>query len=297
MKKHLYTDNSMTYKNKYFNTNTQLCYGLSVLEYGWQQSGPKHSYGPSVRRHFVLHYIKEGSGTYIADGKRFLLKKNDVFIIFPDAQTRYEASIKDPWEYWWIGFTGIDAPHLVALTGAVKDCPVFPITDGTRLLTLFETLRLPEDTVYNMNATLFRIFDELSVQSERKKTQRNLNYVLERAFEIIENKKALLTVEELSDMVGISRSHLFKIFQKTLDMSPQRYIMMHRLHAGMELLKYSVLPVYQIAEDTGFCDVSHFSREMKKHFNTTPTEYRKSAKNINGTIGALSITEKSVYSQ
>lgn len=278
MQKHLYTDSQMAYKNKYFNTETQSCYGLSVLEYGWQQSGPKHRYGPSVRMHFVLHYIKEGSGQYIVDGKRFFLKKNDVFIIFPEATTWYEASIKDPWEYWWIGFTGIDAPQLVARTGAIKEAPVFSIDDGTPLLTLFENLRLPEDTAYNMNATLFRIFDELSIGIKRKKPQQNLNYILARALKIITDKRALLTVEELSNIVGISRSQLFRIFHDEAGISPHRYIMKHRLRFAAELLQNSALPVGKIAEESGFCDASHFSREMKKQLNTTPMEYRKSIK-------------------
>ena len=267
----------MAYKNKYYNTDMRCCYGLSVLEYGWQRSESKHRYGPSIRKHFVLHYIKDGSGIYVADGQQFHVKKNDVFIIFPESLTWYEASIKDPWEYWWIGFTGIDAPQLVAQTGALKKCPVVSIDDGARLLTVFENLRLPADTAYNMNAALFSIFDELSIRLQQKQSQQNVNYIVARALKVIADKKAQLTVEALADTVGISRSQLFRIFQAELTMSPHRYIMSQRLHTAMELLRNSALPVSQIAEENGFCDVSHFSREMKKYFGTTPLEYRKSA--------------------
>ena len=270
----------MTYKNKYYNTNTQVYYGLSVLEYGWQQSGPKHRYGPLIRQHFVLHFIKNGSGFYTADGRRFALKKNDVFIIFPGADTWYEASIKEPWEYWWIGFTGLDAPQLIAQTGAVKEHPFFSISDGANLLTLFEGLKLPSDSAYNMSATLLKIFDELAIQIKQQKSCRNLNYLVTQSFAIIADKKGLITVAELSGMIGISRSHLFRIFQNELDMSPQRYMIMYRLRTAMTLLQNSTLQISQIAEDTGFCDSSHFSREMKKYFNITPMECREAAKKV-----------------
>lgn len=268
----------MTYKNKYYNTATPLYYGLSVLEYGWQQSGPLHRYGPSVRHHFVLHYIKEGNGKYVADGRRFFLKKNDIFIIYPESNTWYEAAAHDPWEYWWIGFTGLDAPQLVAGIGAVKEYPVCSINNGAPLLAIFENLQLPEDTVCNMNAVCFQIFDELLLQIKPQKQQQQLNYLLHRALTIVADRKALLTVEELSDLVGMSRSQLFRIFIEELKVSPQHYIISHKLHTALELLRKTPLTVSQIAEEAGFCDAGHFSRQMKKYLNITPNDYRKSLK-------------------
>lgn len=44
---------------------------------------PAHSFGPAIRDHFLIHYIIEGSGTFLENGKLYKLHKNQGFIIFP----------------------------------------------------------------------------------------------------------------------------------------------------------------------------------------------------------------------
>ena len=47
-----------------------------------------------------------------------------------------------------------------------------------------------------------------------------------------------------------------------------------RIARARELLADSTLRIHEIAEETGFSDVAHFSRSFKKITGCTPGEYR-----------------------
>ena len=35
---------------------------LRLYQYGWEQCAPLHSYGPTVRNHYLFHYVISGQG-------------------------------------------------------------------------------------------------------------------------------------------------------------------------------------------------------------------------------------------
>ena len=35
---------------------------LTLYQYGWEQCAPLYSYGPSVRNHYLFHFIISGRG-------------------------------------------------------------------------------------------------------------------------------------------------------------------------------------------------------------------------------------------
>lgn len=52
-----------------------LCYcGIEACQ-------PGYSFGPSVRSHYLIHYILEGEGFYEVNGRRHHLKKHQGFLI------------------------------------------------------------------------------------------------------------------------------------------------------------------------------------------------------------------------
>jgi AraC-like DNA-binding protein len=84
-----------------------------------------------------------------------------------------------------------------------------------------------------------------------------------------------LTVEKLSETVGMSPSYFASVFTKMMKVSPIEMLIRTRIYHARELLRHTDLTVSEIAQLCGFCSSQYFARTFLKRQNLTPTEYRE----------------------
>lgn len=105
-----------------------------------------------------------------------------------------------------------------------------------------------------------------------------MNELMRLALNSLEEQQfAPKSIQLTADALGISTRHLSRIFQSTLGVSPQAYIMTKRLLLAKSLLTDTNLPITEIALLAGFGSVSRFNAAFKNHYRLTPTSLRKSA--------------------
>lgn len=92
---------------------------------------------------------------------------------------------------------------------------------------------------------------------------------------IQQNTNQHLTVGDVADYVGFSKSYFSAYFKKTLGFSVSAFILRCKLEEGKELLQYTDKPISTISEFLCFSSQSHFHTAFKKQFGMTPSEYRK----------------------
>lgn len=85
----------------------------------------------------------------------------------------------------------------------------------------------------------------------------------------------LLTITKLSDMCGITPEYFRSIFKGFYGVSPICYINNLKITRAKELLETGEFSVTKSAIQSGYSDMSHFSREFKKYFGLSPKEYAK----------------------
>ncbi len=81
---------------------------------------------------------------------------------------------------------------------------------------------------------------------------------------------------ELTKSCGLSPTHVHRLFQRLLRMSPMEYVLALRLQEARRLLTTTDQPLSVIAGNTGFFDQSHFAKCFRKMNGMTPTQFRKS---------------------
>ncbi len=91
-----------------------------------------------------------------------------------------------------------------------------------------------------------------------------------------------LNIDALADHVGLSPSHIQNIFKAATGTSISVYLRTHRLNKAQELLENTDIPIGEIAEKTGFGNANYFYTVFKRHYATTPTEYRAKRPNTKG---------------
>ena len=83
-----------------------------------------------------------------------------------------------------------------------------------------------------------------------------------------------ISVEQLCELAGCSRSTLDNLFRQYLGRSVAREMVRVRLSHGMRLLENSTLSVEEVARDCGFGSATYFCRFFKREAGTTPAMYR-----------------------
>lgn len=85
----------------------------------------------------------------------------------------------------------------------------------------------------------------------------------------------VIHLEEVADYSGYSLWHMQKLFKETAGISLGKYIRERRLAGAVCQLRYSNIPIFDIALDFGFGSQSHFTYMFRKRFTITPHDFRQ----------------------
>lgn len=86
-----------------------------------------------------------------------------------------------------------------------------------------------------------------------------------------------LGLEQYATLCNRSLSAFKRDFQKQFNTTPGRWLLEKRLQRAMSLLKNSHKPVADVAFESGFENLSHFSRSFKQRFGASPLSARQTA--------------------
>lgn len=89
------------------------------------------------------------------------------------------------------------------------------------------------------------------------------------------NEPEKLRIGYLASHFNLSANYVGEYFRKLTGESLQHYIMHYKMQLVRQRLASSVLTISQIADELGFTDESHLSRQFRKYNGVSPVEYRK----------------------
>lgn len=261
---------------------------MNVDECGIEQGIPGLGYNYEVLKNAVIHYVTKGYGTFKFNGKVYNLKQGDIFILLKGMQVEYVASIDDPWEYYWIGFSGSNANEYLNRTSITNSC-VANCKENSKIPQIILNMCEISKT-YNpsrsddilllkeLYSLLYALIEEFPKPFEYK--DKELHTYIQDALNFINsNYMHSITVQEIADYVNLSRSYLYKMFIKNLGISPQRYLINLRMYKATLLLKSTKLPIGEVASSVGYSDSLLFSKTFSKHFSMSPLNYRNNQVN------------------
>lgn len=105
------------------------------------------------------------------------------------------------------------------------------------------------------------------------------NSIVNKTVSYIENNiDKKLTIPLIASTIPISASYLSRTFKKHMNTTIVEYINTYKLHKGKELIRTSKYNFTQIANMLGYNSVHYFSKQFKKYFGVSPTNYSKSIK-------------------
>jgi len=93
-----------------------------------------------------------------------------------------------------------------------------------------------------------------------------------------DNLNQQINTKQLALQSDMSERNFARRFQAATDMTPNQYLQHIRIDTAQDLLQYSNLNIAEIAERTGFNDLSYFAKIFKKLRSISPSDYRKTVR-------------------
>lgn len=253
-------------------------FNLSVYQSGHKSySTPGFLSRVSIYDHYIIHYITQGRGTYFIDGQVLPVEQGQCFLIPPYKLVQYQADQDDPWAYYWVGFNGPKALDVLHSSDFYHQYVITPTaTNLEELMENLVKLDLPKRSMeYGLLGHLYLIFSQLITDKVQDTSEQNHYY--RQAIAYIQENFADpdLSVEGVANHVGLTRSYLYKIFQKMANSSTSDTIQNLRLSKAVSLLERNEHSIKEISNLVGFNSQAYFSKLFKEQFQLSPTDYRK----------------------
>ncbi|WP_343208614.1 AraC family transcriptional regulator [Anaerolentibacter hominis] len=268
-----------TFKNSYKVQEKELM-SLSVYNVGLQKCESLYQWGPGVRDHFLIHYIVSGSGCYKTGDRIFTLRAGDCFLVYPDTEISYQADEADPWEYYWVGFSGNDALPILESTPFTRNHPILRRhPEGERiqksLYRIYKARGNTLDAAVRMTGQLYLALSVLMEKTAGAGSSPGKSSYVKMALDYISSHFSYpISIEDIAAYAGVSRSHLYREFRSFLNCSPKEYLSGYRISRACQLLKTTDLSVTAVANSVGFDNSLYFSKAFHKIKGVSPTVYR-----------------------
>lgn len=256
---------------------------LTVYNSGFQKCESGYRWGPAVRDHYLIHLVVSGKGSYSVSGKTYFLSRGDMFLATESDLVTYTADLESPWEYCWVGFNGTEARRLLSLTPLSRKNPVMHTEDidetQQALMNIYRSTGTSPADELKMIGMLYMFLSILSEQTQKDakfSTSISDSYIESACRFIKYNYSHDIDVPDIAKYVGISRSYLYRLFIKSMSISPTEYLSRFRINQACALIRSSALTIKEIAASVGIPDQLYFSRVFKKYKGVPPSEYTQS---------------------
>lgn len=268
--------------------------GFNFSEYIYYISSYHYNWHPEVEILVVL----KGSIEISFDSKNTTLVKDDVVILAPNCG-HASLALKEDTKAMVLH---IDPNFLTRYMPNFKNYDFTIISnDSSRYNFLFTEIRkrmsqmmlikIKDNNQFNyiylelqfmkLCAALLAEITKQGVLKDNKKIVEENNATFNKIVSYIDNHyKEKIDLEDIAQLSGYNFSYTSQFFKRQLGISFVEYLSRLRLReAAIELVNTEAL-IVNIANDCGYADVKAFNSAFKKHFNKTPSEYRKKYGNI-----------------
>ena len=250
-----------------------------------------------AHRHDGIELIAITHGTVRcrAAGELFDLYKGDVCFINrdrlhrlfsdTDSKTSHEVLIvgsavltKDPFLYEKYIRPILEDVQFAHIRFSGKSSPAGVITEKIRHIE--DTLRAQEAGYeFVLLSDIYQVCRQLYLAHTNKDNRQlydpNAGIQEQMSAFIEEHFRETISLNDIADAGGVSRSQCTKLFNHYTGLSPIAYLNRYRLERSLERLRGADESIAKIAQECGFADQSYYNRLFLREYGCTPLAYRK----------------------
>lgn len=243
---------------------------------GVMQKFPNHFHD-----YYVIGFVERGKRNLYCKNKQFIVENGDLILFNPGDIHTCEQIDDEALDYRCINIQeDVMKKITLEITGKeylpnFKEVILFHNELVASLRELHLMIMEEEKNLIKEELFLF-IIEQLireysNIISEENKKEANNE--IKTACDYLENNyMENVTLNQLSNLTGLSKYYLLHSFTKQKGISPYNYLQTIRISKAKKLLEEGVSPI-EVAFKTGFTDQSHFTNFFKKLIGLTPKQY------------------------
>ena len=168
-----------------------------------------------------------------------------------------------------LGICSITLATRAAIEGGAAPAKAYKLSD-LYINKIDQCKRMTEIFEYRKRS----LYDFAKLVVEEREKRANSRYTEQCKEYIRKYYHQKICIPDIAEALGVSESHLSRIFKKETGESIQKYSMHMRIERAENLLKYSEASLTEISEYLCFSSQSHFGKVFKVYKNMTPKQYR-----------------------
>ena len=90
------------------------------------------------------------------------------------------------------------------------------------------------------------------------------------------NLASKMDIDDLANVVALSRSHFSRAFKRSLGFSPMEYVVVRRVERAKAMISGTREPLAEVALACGFADQAHLNRRFRDIVGVSPGRWRRS---------------------
>ncbi len=267
----------------YANLTNLLTQSLNFnINYCGLEDNPNHNYIYNSKSDYVFQYVFEGKGIFSIYNKVHTLKAGDLFFIPPNVLSQSIADKKNPYKYFYVGFSSTNIVDYLPHLGFSESTPIIHLGNQKEYFDMFKSMLDNSNnfTILNMlkiQQTFLQIIyslckvNNLSNESLLFKSQKNVSIILNY---IHANFNQPINVSSIADYIGLNRCYISKIFKLHTNRTIVDYIIDYRLNQAAIMIRQNNKNITQIAFDCGFTDSKSFYTRFKAKLGISPKRYQ-----------------------
>lgn len=223
---------------------------------------------PSKISYYDLTFVLSGSLTYILDGQKYILYKNDAILAEPN-------TIRERLE----GNTPVSYVSFNFLVNEALSIPSGPFlkniisSDVKSIISLFAQEHISQ--FYHSKEKLTNILNYILIDMiDMVSAKCNNKYIIEITKYIGENVSKPITLKDISNHIHLTKEYTAYLFKKEMHTTVVDFIHQYKMMIAKDIIRTTQKPLTDIAKSLGYQTYSYFSKVFKKYFNTSPVRFR-----------------------
>ena len=244
-----------------------------------------HSFARHTHDRYAIGVIEQGALTFSYRKQKWVASAGQINLVIPGEAHNGAAADKNGWSYRMFYLEPEWLAQVAAeMAGRETGLPFFApgvIIDNElakqirKLHMAMEENRIP---LMERESRLLKILGLfIHKYSDRRLTLREPgqeNGAVKQVREYIEAKYAEnVSLQELASLCNLSPYHLIRVFEKSVGVPPHIYLKQVRVRHAREWLTQGYSAAFS-AQEAGFADQSHLSRQFRRIIGMAPGQYR-----------------------